>query len=69
MTPLLMHQFWAFVEEIHPQVLQSLDDVSLEEWLIQRLSQEQYLDHGQADAVSSYIRSRLPLIREIAYTS
>lgn len=69
MTPLLMHRVWAFIEDMHPHVLQSLDDVSLEQLLIQRLCQEQSLDRNQANVVSDYIRSRLPLIREIAYTS
>lgn len=67
MTPLMMRRFWSFVEQTQANILLTLDDVSLEQWLINRLCQEQYLDHNQTDVVSDYIRSRLPLIREIAH--
>lgn len=66
MTPLTMHRFWSIIEDSQSSVLLTMDDHTLERWLVRELRTEQPLDHQETDAVSQYIRTRLPLIREIA---
>ena len=66
MTPLTMHRFWSIVEESQSSLLLNMDDHTLERWLVRELRTEQPLDHGETDAISEYIRTHLPLIREIA---
>jgi len=66
MTPLTLHRFWSIIEESQSSLLLNMDDHALERWLVRELRTEQPLDHSETDAVSQYIRTRLPLIREIA---
>lgn len=66
MTPVVLHQLWALVDETHYSTLIHLDDNSLVQWLLKQLRQGRSLNHDEADSISSYIRDRLPLIREMA---
>ncbi|MEO1144810.1 MAG: hypothetical protein AAFY26_04310 [Cyanobacteria bacterium J06638_22] len=66
MTPLTMHRFWSIVEDSQSSFLLNMDDHTLERWLVRELRTEQALDHVETDAISQYIRTHLPLIREIA---
>jgi len=68
MTPLLLHRFWSFVEDTQSSVLLSLDDTSLEHWLMSQFGSEHTLNDPEMDVLGDYIRTRLPLIREVAHT-
>lgn len=66
MSPLMLRHFWSLVEATQSQLLLSLDDSTLIHWLIKQLKTQRSLDHDEAQLYSSYIRSRLPLIRDLA---
>jgi hypothetical protein len=66
MTPFMMRQLWSLVETTQSNILLSLDDTSLVQWLLKQLRMERSLDCSEADSVDRYIRSRLTLIRDMA---
>jgi len=66
MNPHLLRQLWSLVEGSQSHWLLSLDDNSLVHWLIDQVSGERSLDTIEADRLNCYIRSRIPLIRDIA---
>ncbi|MEO0373536.1 MAG: hypothetical protein AAF329_02695 [Cyanobacteria bacterium P01_A01_bin.17] len=63
MTPDAIHELWSLVESTQTNVLLNLDDTTLVQWLIKRLKQKGVQDTA---ACSTYISSRLPLIRDLA---
>ncbi|MGF1603741.1 MAG: hypothetical protein ACFCU8_17300 [Thermosynechococcaceae cyanobacterium] len=63
MTPDTIHEFWSLIEDTQTNVLLSLDDTSLVQWLIQCLKKKGIDD---TTVCSAYISSRLPLIRDLA---
>ncbi len=66
MTPLMLRQVWAIVETTQASLLLKLDDASLVEWLLGKLTLDYALNHTEADALGNYIQSRLSLIRDLA---
>ena len=66
MTPLLLRQLWMLVETTQAQLLLSLDDSSLVQFLIGEISGQRSLDHQESNTISLYLYSRLPLIRDLA---
>lgn len=66
MSPLMLRQLWSLVETTQSSVLLTLDDASLVQWLLKQLKTQQPINRDEADAFSSYIHSRLPLIRDLA---
>jgi len=68
MTPLLLHRFWSFIEDTQSSVLLNLDDSTLERWLVSQFGSEHPLNGFEVDVLGDYVRSRLPLIREVAHT-
>jgi hypothetical protein len=66
MSPTMMRQFWSVVDAVRASIPLSLDDTSLEQWLLRRLRSEQALNHHEATVVGAYIHTRLPLIRDLA---
>ncbi|NJO78012.1 MAG: hypothetical protein HC827_05460 [Cyanobacteria bacterium RM1_2_2] len=66
MSPTMMRQFWSLVDGGRANIPLSLDDTSLEQWLLRQLRSEQSLNHHETTAVSAYIHTRLPLIRDLA---
>ncbi|MGD1862197.1 MAG: hypothetical protein ACFB0E_19795 [Leptolyngbyaceae cyanobacterium] len=66
MNPHLLRQLWSLIEGSHSGWILSLDDNSLVHWLIDQVSSDRLLDSTETDYLSGYIRSRLPLIRDIA---
>ncbi len=67
MTPQIMRQVWSVVENAHSQTLLQMDDNSLVHWLVKQTSTQALLDGHETDFLSEYIKSRLHLIRDIAY--
>lgn len=68
MSPLLLRQIWSLVETTQTNVLLTLDDESLVQWLLRQLKTQRSLDSSEADLLSTYIQSRLPLIRDVAHS-
>ncbi|NJL23256.1 MAG: hypothetical protein HC895_24425 [Leptolyngbyaceae cyanobacterium SM1_3_5] len=66
MTPLLLRQLWTLVEATQAQLLLSLDDNSLVQFLSDQLCGQRSLNHQESDTISTYLYSRLTLIRDIA---
>lgn len=66
MSPLLLRQIWGLVEATQSQILLTLDDESLVEWLLRQLTNQRSLDSQEANLLSDYLQSHLPLIRDIA---
>ena len=66
MSPLLLRQIWGLVEATQSQILLTLDDESLVEWLLSQLTNQRSLDSQEANLLSDYLQSRLPLIRDVA---
>ncbi|MBO0351411.1 MULTISPECIES: hypothetical protein [Oscillatoriales] len=66
MNPLMLRQIWSLIEKTQVNVLLSLDDASLVQWLLKQFRQEQPLDPDQVNVLNAYLRSRLSLIRDIA---
>ena len=66
MTPLMLRQLWSLVETTQTNILLSLDDSSLVQWLLRQVRSERSLEGHEINALSDYIHSRLPLIRDLA---
>jgi hypothetical protein len=66
MTPTLLRQLWLLVESTQANILLKLDDASLVQWLLKQLKQDRALDNNETDILSTYIQSRLSLIRDLA---
>lgn len=66
MTPIMLHQLWSLVDSIQSSTLLNLDDNSLVHLLLGEFGQRRSLNSGDADHLTEYIRTRLPLIRELA---
>ncbi len=62
----ILRQLWSLVETSQPSTLLNLDDESLVESLIDQLKAEYPLCLQETQTVDVYIRSRTPLIRELA---
>ncbi|BAC08697.1 hypothetical protein [Thermosynechococcus vestitus] len=69
MTPSLLRQFWHFVGQVQGGRLLSMDDRSLQGWLVTQFSDVYPLEHHQRHHLERYISSRLALIREVASDS
>ncbi len=66
MTPLMLRQVWAVVETTQASLLLKLDDASLVDWLLRKLTLDYALNRAEADVLGDYIQSRLSLIRDLA---
>lgn len=66
MTPKMMRQLWAMIESTQVNTLLQLDDLNLVQWLLKQFSAQQVIDAQEASSLTSYINSRLSLIRDTA---
>ncbi len=66
MTPLMLRQLWILVEAAQTSTLLSLDDNNLVQWLLRQFRAERSLDHHETDILTTYIHSKLSLIRDMA---
>jgi hypothetical protein len=66
MTPIMLRQLWTLVEATQAQLLLNLDDTSLVQWLLRQLRTQRPLDTEESTILSSYIQTKLPLIRDLA---
>ncbi|CEJ42115.1 hypothetical protein [Umezakia ovalisporum] len=67
MTPKILRQLWAVVENSQTKILLQMDDASLVQWLVKQTTKQALLDPHETDYLSEYIQSRLTLIRDMAY--
>jgi len=65
MTPCMMRQLWTLIEDSQPSTLLTLDDNGLVMWIMNEMETDLSFDRREADVYSQYIRTRLPLIRDI----
>jgi hypothetical protein len=62
----LVRQFWSAVESFPSHRLASLDDSNLVRSLLDWLQNDPAFDPRNVPAISLYIQTRMPLIREMA---
>lgn len=62
----LIRQLWAVVETFPRNMLSGLDDSTLSQSLMDSIKADPTFDPQQLSALSSYIRARMPLIREMS---
>jgi hypothetical protein len=66
MSANLIREIWRLVEETQSSTLLKLDDGELLSTLLRRLTKSQALSLTEANAVRTYLHSRLSLIRDLA---
>jgi len=66
MTPTMLRQLWSLVETTQANVLVTLDDASLAQWLLKQFKMNSSINGNEAELVHQYIHSRLSLIRDLA---
>jgi polynucleotide 5'-kinase involved in rRNA processing len=67
MNPSLIRQLWALVETTQATYLVNLDDANLVQSLLRQVNTQQPLAPEENTLLSSYVYSRLTLIRDLAY--
>ncbi|MBD1844329.1 hypothetical protein H6F89_13195 [Cyanobacteria bacterium FACHB-63] len=66
MNPSLLRQIWSVVEATHAAHLLNLDDAHLVQSLLGQFNTQQPLNSEEATQLSTYLYSRLSLIRDLA---
>ncbi|MBD2078823.1 hypothetical protein [Leptolyngbya sp. FACHB-17] len=66
MNPTLLRQIWAIVEATQATHLLNLDDAHLVQSLLRQFSIQQPLNSEEMKLLSSYLHSRVNLIRDLA---
>jgi hypothetical protein len=66
MKPLMIRQLWQLVESSPATALLRLDDASLVQSLLHQYDYRQPLNAEETSLLSTYIRARLALIRDLA---
>lgn len=65
-NPLRLRQIWTLVESSQASLLVRLDDPDLEQWLMRQFTKDQTLSPSESQAMTHYVHSKLPLIRDLA---
>ncbi|MBE9006270.1 hypothetical protein IQ259_14695 [Fortiea sp. LEGE XX443] len=65
-TTKMMQQLWAVIESTNVSTLLQFDDVALVQLLFQQLKAKQEIDAQADSSLNTYIKSKLPLIRDTA---
>ncbi len=65
-TAKMMRQLWTVIESTNVSTLLQFDDVALVQLLLQQLKAKQGLDAQADSSLNTYIKSKLPLIRDTA---
>ena len=66
MTPSMLRQLWSLVETTQANVLVTLDDATLAQWLLKQFKMNSSINGSEAELVNQYIQSRISLIRDLA---
>ncbi|MEI2580031.1 hypothetical protein [Scytonema sp. PRP1] len=62
----MIQQIWAVIESTQVTTLLQFDDTALVQLLLQQLKAKQGLDAQTDGSLNTYIKSKLPLIRDTA---
>lgn len=65
-TSKMMQQLWAVIESTQVSTLLQFDDSALVQLLLCQFKNQQSIDAQTANSLNTYIRAKLPLIRDIA---
>ena len=65
MTAELLRDFWSLVEVSQASMLLKLDDADLVHRLMQQINETRLLTHEENDHLTTYVRTRTPLIRDL----
>jgi hypothetical protein len=65
-TAKMIQQLWAVIESTQVNTLLQFDDSALVQLLLQQLKTMQCLDAQADSSLNTYIKSKLPLIRDTA---
>ncbi len=65
-NPKLIRQVWMLVDTGVAPIPLTLDDRSLVQWLVRQLCMERAINSQEAVLLDDYLRSRIPLIRQMA---
>ncbi|MBD2363612.1 hypothetical protein H6G36_20875 [Anabaena minutissima FACHB-250] len=65
-TTKMMQQLWAVIESTNVTTLLQFDDMALVQLLLQQLKAKQGIDAQSDSSINTYIKSKLPLIRDTA---
>jgi hypothetical protein len=65
-TAKMIQQIWAVIESTQVSTLLQFDDAALVQLLLQKLKSQQVVDRETDNTLNSYIKSKLPLIRDTA---
>ena len=65
MTAELLRDFWSLVEVSSASMLLKLDDADLVQRLVQQINETRLLTHEENDHLTTYARTRTPLIRDL----
>ncbi len=66
MNPQLLRHLWSLVERSQSSHLLALDDNGLVHWLMDQFVGQRMIDQTETAQLHHYIRSKLPLIRDLA---
>ena len=65
-TPKMMQQLWAVIESTQVSTLLQFDDAALIQLLFKQFTAQQALDAQTTSSLNTYLKSKLPLIRDTA---
>lgn len=65
-TAKIIQQLWSVIESTQVSTLLQFDDTALVQLLLQQLKAKQGLDAQTDSSINTYIKSKLPLIRDTA---
>jgi glutathione synthase/RimK-type ligase-like ATP-grasp enzyme len=63
-----MRHVWSVIEETETKTILCLNDADLLKQLLDQLENKKLLSREQISAMSTYISSRVPLIRDLAHS-
>ncbi|NJL47550.1 MAG: hypothetical protein HC929_08770 [Leptolyngbyaceae cyanobacterium SM2_5_2] len=66
MNPQLLRHLWSLVDRSQSSQLLAMDDNGLVHWLLEQFTVQQPINQDETDQLSRYIRTKLPLIRDLA---
>jgi hypothetical protein len=61
-----LRQIWLVIEETQTNILLGFNDAELIQQLLRELENKKFLTSEETSAISAYISSRVPLIRDLA---
>ncbi len=66
MNSSILRQIWLVIEETQTNILLGFNDAELTQQLLRQLENKKFLTNEETNAISAYISSRVPLIRDLA---